>query len=168
MTQSISPYWRALVPALVFTGALAAVFAFYGFDVFERSRGLTDWVMIAPLSLIGIFALALSAFQEIRAAKQACSQPQTSPDADAKPQPTAPSHEPYMKPLAFMAGLGVYVATLPWLGFDLGTILFVCASLLLQGERRWWVHLGVGVGASLLLCFLFRSILLVRMPTLFM
>ena len=59
-----------------------------------------------------------------------------------------------------------YVITLDWLGFDVGTALFVGAFLWMQGERRKTWLVGYSLAFALTLTLFFSRMLPYPMPTL--
>lgn len=65
-----------------------------------------------------------------------------------------------------MGLLALYVALIPAIGFDLGSFLFICLALYLQGERRWWIILGFSFAISAPVVMLFIELLNIRLPTL--
>jgi putative tricarboxylic transport membrane protein len=59
-----------------------------------------------------------------------------------------------------------YILTLPWLGFDVGTSLFIAVCLWWHGERRWpWV-LAYSISFAFALAYFFSSVLPYPMPML--
>lgn len=59
-----------------------------------------------------------------------------------------------------------YTLTLPWLGFDVGTCLFIATFLWLHGERRWpWVA-GYSVSFASVVSLFFVTMLPYPMPML--
>ena len=65
-----------------------------------------------------------------------------------------------------MGLFSAYVLTLGWLGFDVGTALFVGAFLWMQGERRIAWLAGYAVAFSLALTLFFSKMLPYPMPAL--
>ena len=59
-----------------------------------------------------------------------------------------------------------YVLTLGWLGFDVGTAVFVAASLWVHGERRLQWALGYAISFSVIVSLLFSTMLPYPMPML--
>ncbi|MEF2553151.1 tripartite tricarboxylate transporter TctB family protein [Aurantimonas sp. A2-1-M11] len=68
--------------------------------------------------------------------------------------------------VAAIIALVVYVVLMPWLGFDVGTFLFIAASMLIQGERRWWAILSFAAIMAVLTVYSMESILSVPVPSL--
>jgi hypothetical protein len=146
------PAWP--IGATVFTLALAAAFVGYAADVTQKARGVTDWMMILPAAAIGTIALLVSLIEDWRAA---LSGPAAEPDpAEARQAGGA---------VTFMAALALYVAAVPYAGFEIATFAFLATALLLQGERRLVVVVGFALIASAALVVLFAVLLGVRIPT---
>jgi hypothetical protein len=60
----------------------------------------------------------------------------------------------------------VYVLTLEWLGFDVGTALFLSASMWIHGERRWHWNVGYAISFAVITSLLFSRLLPYPMPML--
>ena len=54
-----------------------------------------------------------------------------------------------------------------WLGFDVGTCLFIGAFLYMQGERRWLWLVAYAVAFAFVVTYFFQQMLPYPMPTLF-
>lgn len=139
--------------SVLFSLSLAAVFGYYAHGVHAAARGVTDWLLILPAAGIGITALLVIVGTKV---------------IDwYRQRDMAVAEDPSALPaVLFMGLLALYVATIPIIGFDLGSLLFLCLALYLQGERRWWVIVGFGVVVSATIVLLFIELLGVRLPTL--
>ncbi|MDR5905757.1 tripartite tricarboxylate transporter TctB family protein [Franzmannia qiaohouensis] len=139
--------------SVLFSLSLAAVFGYYAHGVHAAARGVTDWLLILPAAGIGITALLVIVGTKV---------------IDwYRQRDIAVAEDPSALPaLLFMGLLALYVVTIPIIGFDLGSLLFLCLALYLQGERRWWVIVGFGVVVSATIVLLFIELLGVRLPTL--
>ena len=79
-----------------------------------------------------------------------------------------PTMEPVSSVVPVISLFAIYVSTLPWLGFDVGTFLFVATFLWLHGEKRWpWV-LGYSLVFTTLIALFFSAMLPYPMPMLLM
>ena len=87
-------------------------------------------------------------------------QPDQSPDRE---QPELDPVKSIVPVVSLFAG---YVITLPWLGFDVGTFLFISLFLWFHGERRWQWVLGYGLCAATLMALFFSAMLPYPMPML--
>ena len=78
---------------------------------------------------------------------------------DAGPEPVA---DAALVVVLFVA----YVVTLGWLGFDVGTSLFIGVFLWAHGEHRWCWLLAYSIAFGFGLAWLFAAILPYSMPLL--
>jgi putative tricarboxylic transport membrane protein len=76
----------------------------------------------------------------------------------------SPQQEPVGSVIAVMGLFIGYVLSLPWLGFDLGTVIFIGAFLSIYGEKRWHWILAYAVVFGFLVALLFSSLLPYPMP----
>ncbi len=76
--------------------------------------------------------------------------------------------EPIREILPIIVLFTIYVLTLPWLGFDLGSILFVAIFLRMKGERRWFWVSGYSVTFGLAIALFFALMLPYPMPMTFL
>lgn len=148
---------------VLFPLGLIAVFLFYARSVYVAARGLTDWLLILPAALLGSTALIVIVLLKLLDWYR--QQPaQIDIGGNAPPSQEKP-HDPALQAMAFMGLLVIYVALIPHIGFDIGSFLFLCATLRLQGERRWWVLLAFSAAVAGIIVYLFVELLGVRMPT---
>lgn len=68
--------------------------------------------------------------------------------------------------LPVVACFAVYILALPWLGFDVGTSLFIAVCLFLHGERRWPWLVGYSIGFAFVVAWFFARMLPYPMPML--
>ncbi|WP_051231568.1 tripartite tricarboxylate transporter TctB family protein [Stutzerimonas azotifigens] len=134
--------------------ALAAGFAFYALDVYRKARGVTDWMLIVPTAAVGVLALLFIMSQVLRR------------QARKQTEQAGRSNESIRPALGFMALLLAYACTLPYIGFDVATFLFLALALRLQGERRWWVLLLFSLVVTVPVVLLFVKLLSVKLFTL--
>ncbi|WP_417578936.1 tripartite tricarboxylate transporter TctB family protein [Nitrincola sp.] len=76
--------------------------------------------------------------------------------------------EPIKEILPIIVLFAVYVLTLPWLGFDLGSILFVAIFLRMKNERNWFWVLGYSISFGLAIALFFALMLPYPMPMTFL
>jgi putative tricarboxylic transport membrane protein len=76
--------------------------------------------------------------------------------------------EPVKEILPIIVLFGAYVLTLPWLGFDLGTILFVAIFLRMKQEQSWFWVLGYSVTFGIAIALFFAFMLPYPMPMTFL
>lgn len=146
--------WGHVALVLFFAAVTIAYFA----DAWTASSTVRNMVLILPatvLSLVLCVIVAIGAVLEGRGT------------AETAPDETAEAPAPLLdraKPALLMALFALYIFTLPWLGFDVGSAVFVAAALLLDGERRLHVLLPVAIVFALLATLLFRWLLPYPMP----
>ncbi|CAM3669096.1 tripartite tricarboxylate transporter TctB family protein [Halomonas sp. AOP12-C2-37] len=136
---------------VLFSLTLAGAFFYYAHGVHAAARGATDWVLVVPVAGIGIASLLV-----ITGTKIVDWYREHAHDSGR----TVP-----VKTLLFMALLVLYVGALPFIGFDIGSFVFLALTLYVQGEKRWWVLLGSGVLVSFVVVLVFVQLLNVRLPT---
>lgn len=154
-TEPVSPgarQWRAA--DLVVLVLLAVVVSLYLYDAVRSSRALLHLILVAPLALA---VLSLCAFQFLATITGHAMPPAAADEAAAEPVAAA----------ALVIALFVtYVASLAWLGFDVGTSLFIGSFLWAHGERRlrWLLAYAIAFGFGL--AWLFAALLPYEMPLL--
>lgn len=128
---------------------LASLVAAYGIDAYNASTEILNLILILPVTII-VFVLCLAQFVvEVR-------NPASKPGAQETLADVAP-----------VIGLfAAYVLSLNWLGFDVGTALFVAAYLWLHGERRLPWLFGYAIALASVLAFFFATMLPYPMPML--
>lgn len=153
--------WRARGPIL-FAALLALCMIAYAWSVLDASRRTTDWLLILPVAVIGVTALAVAAFRDLRDTRDARR------DAAPAARPTVARGSNDRASLGLVLAVLAFALAIPWLGFDVGTLVFVAVALLVQGERRWWVIGLTSILTAVLLVLIFQTVLGVRVPTLLM
>jgi len=141
--------WGALSLALV----IAVVMIFYAVSVVEVARRTTDWLLIVPGAAIGAAAALWAGIADIR----------TSPTVDRL---VAAGRGEAARPIILIALTGLYACAVPWIGFDVGTVIFILLCLLVQGERCWWKLALASIGGAVAMTWVFVDLLMVRLPVL--
>lgn len=145
--ERLTPYQRCDLAVLVLLTLLVA--AYLG-HVLAVSTQLFHIVLVLPVALL-VLTLCLLEF----ALRLRC-------PAAAR----GSSGDSLASVLPGMALFSGYVLSLPWLGFDLGTALFVTAYLWAYGERRWYWALAYGLVFGTGVALLFSALLPYPMPML--
>ena len=128
---------------------LAGIVMLYGFDTYRASSDVLNLILVLPVIAIVLVLCLIQFVIEMR-------------DVTTE----APARES-VKDVAPVIGLfAAYVLTLQWLGFDIGTMLFVAAFLWLQGERRWQWLIGYSISLSFGLALFFSAMLPYPLPML--
>jgi hypothetical protein len=130
---------------------LASFVFWYLSDTYNASTHVLNLVLVVPVSLI-VLALCLIEFLRQVVGKE--------PDEESD------QREPVSRVSPLMILFAAYVLTLEWLGFDVGTVLFVASALWLYGERRLHWNIGYAICFAVLVSLLFSEMLPYPMPML--
>jgi len=128
---------------------LAGIASLYCFDAARASTHIYNLIMVLPLS-IAIFILCTVQFVAVLRSE--------SIEAEEAREPTGA--------LPVIVLFSLYVLSLNWLGFDVGTAMFVGVFLWVHGERRWPWLIGYSVVFAFVLTFFFSQMLPYPMPML--
>ena len=131
--------------------ALFCLVLWYFWDAYSASNEVLNLILILPVTFIVLVLCAIEFIGQIN--NRDVEQPELDPVATILPV------------VSLFAG---YVITLPWLGFDVGTFLFISLFLWFHGERRWQWVLGYGLCAATLMALFFAAMLPYPMPMLLM
>lgn len=131
---------------------LAGLAGVYLWDAVRASTAFLHLILVVPLSALILFLCALIGIRVLLRSPQGGREEALSGDSTG-------------------AGLVItlfaaYVATLGWLGFDVGTALFIGIFLWLHGERRWAWVVAYSVAYGFGLALAFSSLLPYAMPLL--
>jgi len=133
---------------------LALFTSWYLYQAWSASSKIENLIFILPVAAIILLLCVFEAIKQLgsKAVNQAENEEQ---------------QESVLSVLPVMGLFAAYVLTLEWLGFDLGTVLFIAAFLLIQGERRpaWLVAYSLVFGA--LVALFFSNMLPYPMPMTF-
>ena len=154
---------------IIFAALIMACMIGYAWSVVDASRRTTDWLLILPVTITGVTALTIAAWRDLANTQTARQLTPETADADAPTTvPATATGSNDRVSLGLVLAVLIFAGAIPWIGFDLGTIGFVAAALLIQGERRWWIIGLTSVLTAVLLVLTFQSVLGVRVPTLLM
>ena len=149
MSPQESKIKKSRVADFVVLLVLASLVTAYGIDSYSASTDVLNLILVLPLTVIVLVLCMIQFVVELRNAKS-----------------TPPTRES-MRGVGPVIGLfAVYVISLNWLGFDVGTTLFVAAFLWLQGERRLPWLLGYSIALGFSLASFFSAMLPYPMPML--
>jgi putative tricarboxylic transport membrane protein len=140
---------RYRVADLVVLLVLAGLVILYGLDAYSASSHVLNLILVLPVIAIVLVLCLVQFVIEIR-------------DTEAE----APARESVADVAPVIGLFAAYVLTLQWLGFDIGTMLFVAAFLWYQGERRWYWLIGYSISLSFGLALFFSAMLPYPMPML--
>ncbi len=137
------------VADLVVLLILAGLTAIYGIDSYRASSHILNLILVLPVTVIVLALCAIQFATDVRRVRE-----------------QGAAAEPIRGIVPVMALFAVYVATLEWLGFDVGTFLFIGTFLWLHGERRWQWIVGYALAFSMLMALFFSTMLPYPMPLL--
>ncbi|MEM9208674.1 MAG: tripartite tricarboxylate transporter TctB family protein [Pseudomonadota bacterium] len=149
MTQRSAGLNRHRLADLGVLIALASLVTLYCIDAVQASRNIYNLIFVLPVSLL---VLALCACQFVFAALKLSDE-------------SAPV-EPITDVLPVMALFAGYVLTLNWVGFDVGTTLFLGVFLWMHGERRLIWLAAYSICFGFLISLFFSAMLPYPMPML--
>ena len=145
-SKKISAYRVADILVLI---TLLLLSILYFWDAFTASAEVMNLILILPLTVL-IFLLCVIEF--VRQLGRLGEAP--------------PSLEPIASVVPAISLFGLFVLTLPWLGFDVGTFVFVACFLFWHGERRIRWVIGYSLCFASLTALFFSSMLPYPMPML--
>lgn len=128
---------------------LAGAVAVYCYDAMRASTDILNLIVVLPVTVIVLVLCLVQFLLSISDARHAGEAEK--PAADVLPV------------VGLFAG---YVLSLQWLGFDVGSFLFLLAFLWLHGERRWPWLLAYSFSFALALSIFFSKMLPYEMPML--
>ena len=152
---------------LVLLATLAVFVTVYCVDAIRASTDILNLILVLPLA-VALVALCLVQGAITLRERRGIGSPGPLAEADRKPavEPAAADAPPPAAVLPIVGIFTAYVLTLPWLGFDVGSCLFLAAFLWMNGERRW-IRLAVySIGFGLLIAAFFSRMLTYPMPML--
>ena len=135
---------------------LAGFVGFYLIDAVRASTDILNLILILPVSLIVLVLCAIQFVLQLRAGYA----------TDNEVPADEPGSANTAGGLAAFVLFAVYISTLEWLGFDIGTCLFLGCFLWLQGERRWPWLIGYSIAFGFALALFFSVMLPYPMPLL--
>ena len=143
------PNWGSLILACV----LALSVLFYGWSILDMARRTTDWLLIAPAAVIAAVAFVWAGITDHLVRRTAMDLATAAQSEVARP--------------VILIGLTcAYVGAAPFIGFDLGTAVFILLCLLVQGERSLWKLALASAGGAAVMIWIFVELLMVRLPVL--
>jgi hypothetical protein len=147
--------------------ALTTFVVLYCIEAVLASTDILNLIFVLPVSLGTLVLCAVQFVANVRGQRadpvpQDMQTPPLAADEGAGPADVEPIR-------TILPGIGLfaaYIASVPWLGFDVGTCLFLAAFLRLHGERRWLWLIGYSVAFGFAIAFFFSRMLPYPMPLL--
>ncbi len=129
------------------------------------SPTLSNLILIAPVGAAAIALLLYIAAVEKRGPRTPA---QLSPAAEAEQAANAPQQRFRTSSIGtvttLMAFFGIFVAAMPYVGFDISTFFFTLATLWLLGERRVVFSFVFAVGTAIAVSIAALTLLTFPMP----
>ncbi|MBD3897961.1 tripartite tricarboxylate transporter TctB family protein [Halomonas sp. ML-15] len=123
--------------------ALAGFTLWYLFDAIRVSSAVQNLLLILPLALIVLTIVLLELVVRLRKGTLLA----------------RPEDEPLRQTLPVVGLFAAYVISLETLGFDVATVLFIAAFLVLKGERNWLLLGGYSLAFGFGVAFFFALML---------
>ena len=131
---------------------LTLIVAGYLYDAYSASSHILNLILILPVGTLILVLCVVEFFTQMK--------------AGAAGTKDVEEPEPVVTVLPVIGLFTAYVVSLNWLGFDVGTALFVAVFLWLHGERRIQWALGYGIAFGFLVALFFSVMLPYPMPML--
>ncbi len=147
---------------LAVAAAITAYCVWYFLDARAASPRVQNMLLIMPAVASIVVLFIIIAIQTVRLDRLEDGAPKVAERRSFRLPALARLRIP-----ALMGLLGGYVFSLPTVGFDLATFLYIGLSLAVQGERRPAVLIGFSLVFAVALTWAFQRILTVSVPTRF-
>lgn len=144
-----------------FTAGLFAFGCIYFADAYRSSNNIQNLLLVAPAAALAAVLFVVIVVREVR----------LEPLTDAAPTPRrgwTRSRAEVLRTPALMAAVGVYLAGISYVGFDISTFLFIGGALAIQGERRPLLLVGYSAVFAVLVVLGMKALLPFPMPNLFL
>lgn len=129
--------------------ALVFLIIWYCYDAYTASDAVINLILIVPVAGVALLLCGIEFVQQLKGQ-----------EAPVK------ALEPVSTMLPVIGLFCFYAVTLPWLGFDVGTLVFIALFLWTHGERRWQWVFGYSLVFALLVSLFFSNMLPYPMPML--
>ncbi len=126
---------------------LATFVLWYAFDAHQASNSLENMILILPVCAI---TLCLCIYDFFTSREDTCEEKK--------------KKENFSTVMPVMILFSLYVLSLEYLGFDLGTVLFISLFLFFHGEKKWTWIIGYSIVFGFLIAYFFSLMLPYPMP----
>ena len=127
----------------------------YMYDAWKASPRAENLVLIAPVGVLALVCIAVGAWLEVRSRLR-----RDPGEGGERPAPVSP------RTVGLMAALVLYVALMPYVGFDAATFVFAGGSAFAMGERRPATLLCFSVLLTVIVVVTFKLMQPVPLPVL--
>ena len=133
----------------------------YILDAYAAQPKIQNMLLIAPASVIVLTFVVLIFLSEIRDIARG---------ADVAPPDEGPrdTFQQRYGTLCAATGMAVYVLAMPFIGFDVATVVFIAVSMILQGARNWIAIAVFSLVVGLPPVWALENVLSIPVPTFFM
>lgn len=149
MSSRISKFNNSRAADFIVLLVLASLVTAYAIDSYNASTEILNLILVLPLTIIVLVLCLIQFVIELKG-----------------PTSNLPARDSVTDSALVIVLFTVYVLSLNWLGFDVGTALFIAAFLWFHGERRVPWLLGYPVALSSALALFFSAMLPYPMPML--
>lgn len=165
-THQTSP--RVDLGHLILVLFFVSITALYLFDAWQASSRLRNLILILPASILSLTlcVIVLVGIVSAPARRRETAEADKSHQSDESERHTPETFAVRFKTAFTMGLFALYILSLPYLGFDVGTALFAAANLILDGERRPLVLIGIPVLFAIVATLCFQWLLPYPMPIL--
>lgn len=150
---------------LCFLAALVAFVGWYLWDAAAASPTFSNLILIAPAGAFAIvlaFYIASTELLQLRPSAGAAVAAKAAPPAE---RTASRFREGSVRTIALLMGLfGLFVAAIPYAGFDVASFAFTAATLWFLGERRLLFGLLLALGLAVSVSIAALALLTVPMP----
>lgn len=150
---------------LVVLALILGFVVWYLWTATAASPTFSNLILIAPVGVVAIALLLYIAAVEISGPRTRAQLP---PAAEAERAAHAPQQRFRTSSIGavvtLMAFFGVFVAAMPYVGFDISTFFFTLATLWLLGERRVVFSLVLALGTAIAVSIAALTLLTFPMP----
>ena len=150
---------RQLADFLVL-GGLTLLTTWYLFDAYSASPHILNLILILPVTCFVLLLCLIEFIGQFRLGGAIQSEEM------AQGEGTLKNEEMTVDVLIVVLLFSAYVLSLPYLGFDVGTLIFIATYLFSQGERRLIWIVGYSVSFSMITALFFSKMLPYPMPML--
>lgn len=136
--------------------------AWYSWDNYTAASSLENNIFVLPIAVVAMLLCLVEGIKSFITVKKS----QTETNKDEKSDNSEKSDT--LAVLKVLAVFSVYVLTLPYLGFDLGTIIFVAVFLYTNKEKSIGLILSYSIVYGLILAWFFSFMLPYPIPMTFL
>lgn len=147
MSKTTNPHLGHRLTDLSVLVVLASLVVWYCLDAWNASTHILNLILILPLTCLVLLLCGIEFIRQLI----------VGPSTGDKAQPVRSA-------LPVIGLFVAYTLSLPWLGFDIGTFLFIAVFLWINGERRWFWILGYSLCFASISSLFFAAMLPYPMP----